>query len=105
MVESCISCEEIQSRICTLLDEISSLEGCQGAKISEGGVTFDYSEQIKSKHKALEVLEKLESRRCPKGAGDLYEWIHVPCVRPVTCTGSTCTVPSDMRQGRRRYRR
>lgn len=104
MVESCLSCEEIQSRICTLLDEISSLEECQGVTIDEDGIKVDRSEQIKAKYKALDTLEKLEARKCPKGAGELYEFLAVPCVRPATCVGVGCSNRTG-RVNRRRYRR
>jgi len=100
----CLTCDEIEQKICDLADEISTLTGCTGMRISEGDTTFDYNPQLEAKKEVLRTYRDLFKTKCV-GAMELYEFVNVPCVRPVTCTGSTCTVPSDMRQGRRRYRR
>ena len=99
----CLSCEAIQERICVLLDEISYLEGCQGVVVDSGDTEFDYREQIKAKYKALDILEKLEARKCSQGGGALYEFIQPVCTYPVDCGGGCSSARSQYRN-RRRYK-
>ena len=101
----CLTCEDVKERICLLLDELSSLESCQGVKVSDSGITYDYTEVIKAKYRALDALVKLEERKCPKGAGELWEFLAVPCVRPATCVGTVCSTSRQRGLNRRRYRR
>ena len=102
----CLTCEEIEQRICDLSDDLSSLSGCQGAKVESNGITFDYTEVIKSKREVLKLFVDLHATKCPKGAGDLYEFVQVPCVRPATCVGTAaCSTSRQRGLNRRRYRR
>jgi hypothetical protein len=104
MTADCLTCEEIEQRICDLSDELTSLTNCQGAKVSDNGVSFDYTEVIKIKRDVLKVFVELHSTKC-KGASALYEFVHVPCVRPATCVGTTCSTSQTMTRNRRRYSR
>lgn len=104
MTADCLTCEEIELRICEIADEISSLTGCSGISISEDDTKFDYTPALKAKQEVLRVYKSLHDSKC-KGAMPLYEFIHVPCVKPARCEGTGCNVPSDMRRNRRRYRR
>ena len=98
----CLTCEEIELKMCALADEIAAAEGCSGLKISEGGTQFDYSAQVKAKSEALKVYREMFELKC-KGANELYEFVHVPCVQPVNCVGSSCSRTSQ--RTRRRYSR
>lgn len=100
---ACLSCEELEELICSLAEEISSLTGCEGVRIKDDGEEFDYTIQTKAKIEALRVYESLYKLRCGAGAGELYEFVHVPCVKPATCAGTTCATPSRS-YNRRRYR-
>ncbi len=100
---ACLTCEEIELRICTLDEEISS-SSCGGLTVKEGDTTFDYSPEIKAKIDLIRVYRDLHKTKCGDGAGELYEFVHVPCVRPYTCQGSSCTSSSSLRSNRR-YRR
>lgn len=101
---ACLTCEEIEQKICDLADEISALTGCQGIQIKEDDTSFDYTPQIEAKLSILKTYQELHKAKCV-GAMSLYEFVHTPCVKPARCVGATCKTPSDMRQGRRRYRR
>lgn len=100
----CLTCEEIEQKICDLSDELSSLSGCQGAKVDSNGITFDYTLAIEVKRDVLETYVKLHESKC-KGANALYEFVHVPCVRPATCVGTACSTSRQRSMNRRRYRR
>lgn len=104
MTVDCLTCAEIEQKICDLADELSALSGCEGVKVSEGGTTFDYSERIESKKEVLRTYRELHRVKCI-GSMDLYEFTHVPCVKPANCEGASCTTPSRLRMNRRRYRR
>lgn len=101
---SCLTCEEIELRICELDAEISS-GTCGGMLVKEGDTTFDYSPELRLKIDLIRVYRDLHKTKCGSGAGELYEFVQVPCVKPYTCQGSSCaTVPSRNRTDRR-YRR
>ena len=103
MAAVCLTCTEIEQKICDLADELSALTGCGGVKITEDGTTFDYGPTVQAKIAVMNTYKDLYETRCA-GMTDLYEFVHVPCVKPARCTGSTCTAASRMRQNRRRYR-
>lgn len=100
----CLTCEEIEQRICDLSDELTSLSGCQGTVASDGGIQIDNSAAIKAKELVLNTFVELHKAKC-KGANELYEFVHVPCVRPATCVGTTCRPSWRTTNNRRRYRR
>lgn len=105
MSDSCLSCSELETKICTLAEELSSAESCGGLKVTEAGTTFDYSGQLQAKRDVLSTYRSLyNAKRCGE-AQDLYEFVHVPCVAPVNCEGSGCGTGSMRRGSRRRYRR
>lgn len=99
---ACLTCEEIEAKICELADAIAAADGCSGLKITESGTQFDYTAQIKAKSEALKVYQEMYALKC-QGANELYEFVHIPCVQPVNCVGSSCS-RSDYKT-RRRYRR
>jgi hypothetical protein len=100
---ACLTCEEIELRICELDVEISS-GTCGGLIVREGDTTFDHSPEIKAKIEVLRIYRDLHKTKCGSGAGELYEFVHVPCVKPYTCQGSSCSTVSGRRVDRR-YRR
>lgn len=99
----CLTCEEIELRICQLDDEISA-GACGGLLVREGDTTFDYSQEVKSKIELMRSYREIYKVKCGSvGAGELYEFVQVPCVKPYTCEGSSCaTIPR--RRVDRRYR-
>lgn len=99
----CLTCSELETQICDLVAELSSLEGCDGVKVSEDGTTFDFSVAISAKQTALRTLRELYSLKC-KGANELYEFLTVPCSKPSVCVGNRCSNVTR-RENRRRYRR
>lgn len=102
MTVDCMTCAAIEQKICDLADELGALTRCGGVRITEDGTTFDYSPALEAKKEALRAWREMFRMKC-EGSGDLYEFIHVPCVKPATCVGTSCNVPSKMRQNRRRY--
>jgi hypothetical protein len=106
MVVECMTCAEIEQKICDLADSLSEITECGGMKISEDGTVFDYSPALEAKKEAIRIYRDMYKLKCTgDGAGELYEFVHVPCVQPATCTGVTCNTPSRMRMNHRRYRR
>jgi hypothetical protein len=99
----CLTCAEIEQKICDLADEISSAS-CGGLVVREGDTQFDHSPEIRAKIEVLRTYRELHAVKC-KGANELYQFVHVPCVRPYTCVGSSCGPQSLPRHDRRRYRR
>lgn len=100
---TCLTCTEIEQRICDLADELSTLSGCGGVKVTEDGTTFDYGPAVAVKRDLIRLYKEMYESRCA-GTAELYEFVHVPCVKPARCTGTTCSTTSRMRQNRRRYR-
>lgn len=98
----CLTCEEIELKICELADQISAAS-CGGMLVKEGDTTFDYSPEAKTMIEVLRVYKDLFNMKC-KGAGDLYEFVQVPCVRPYTCVGDDCS-GAVVKSTHRRYRR
>lgn len=101
MTDNCLDCESVREQICDLLSVISNLEGCEGVVVESNGTKFDYRGQLEGKYKALEILEKLEARLCPKG--ELYEFTQAVCTYPVNC-GSGCSTARSQSRNRRRYK-
>ena len=98
----CLTCEEIELKICELADSISAAS-CGGMLVKEGDTTFDYSPEVKAKIEVLRVYKQMFEMKC-KGAGELYEFVQVPCVRPYTCVGDSCATAVRPKT-HRRYRR
>lgn len=101
---SCLSCAELEEKICALAEELAGAEGCAGQRIQEAGIQFDYSAQLTSKQEALKTYRGLyESQGC-NSSTQLYEYVHTACPRPASCTGNTCR-SRKMQRTYRRYRR
>lgn len=99
----CLTCEELEQKICDLADEIASAE-CNSLVVKESGTTFDYSAGIKAKQDVLKVYQEMFRMKC-SGASPLYEFVHVPCVKPAVCVGTTCRTGLRSSRTGRRYRR
>jgi len=98
---ACLTCEEIELKICELLDELATTV-CNGAIIQEGDTKIDFSAGMDGKNAQLRILKELWDIKCKGGgAGELYEFVTVPCVKPVTCVGSSCRSTSRLVTGRR----
>lgn len=102
MVAGCLSCEEIEAKICALYDQITD-PGCYALITKEGDTTIDRTAWLNSKVDVLKVYQDLfKSKKCGNRS-ELFEFIHVPCVKPSTCVGTGClTVPRQ--RNSRRYR-
>lgn len=98
----CLTCAQLETQICDLIAELSSLGVCDGMKVSEDGTVFDYSAGISAKQSVLKALRELYAMKC-KGANELYTFVQIPCVRPATCVGVGCSNRTS-RLSRRRYR-
>ena len=103
MPESCLSCEEIQQKICDLADEILNSE-CKDIIVVEGGTRFDYSAGFRLKSELLKTYREMFKMKC-SGAGSLYEYVSVPCVAPATCVGTSCRPNTHRNRTSRRYSR
>lgn len=101
---SCLSCEELETKICALAEELAGAEGCAGQRIQEAGIQFDYSAQLTSKQKALDTYRELYAAQGCNSSTQLYEFVHTACPRPAVCTGNTCRT-RKMHRTIRRYRR
>ena len=100
-MSSCLSCAELEAKICTLSDEISAAS-CD-VVIKEGDTTIDKTAGLKAKVQVLQSYQRMfESKKC--GSSDeLFEFVHVPCITPHTCRTRTCTSVPRIRN-QRRYR-
>lgn len=101
---SCLSCAELEEKICALAEELAGAEGCAGQKIMEAGITFDYSAQLTSKQKALDTYREIYNRQGCNASAELYEFVHTACPRPAPCVGDSCRNRKTPRTYRR-YRR
>ena len=98
---ACLTCEEIELRMCELLEELAA-SSCNGVVVQEGDTKMDYSQGLMEKNQQLAILKDLWNLKCGgAGAGDLYEFVHVPCVKPAVCVGPTCRQTTRLRTGRR----
>jgi len=102
-VADCLSCAELEQKLCDLADEIA-IASCDAQIWKEGDTSRDGTPGLKAKIDVMKMYQDLYKSKHCGSEGELYEFIHVPCVTPVTCVGSTCrTVPTVREQ--RRYRR
>lgn len=100
---SCLSCAELEAKICELSDEIAAAS-CDTLVTREGDTTIDKTEGIKAKIEVLKTYQELYKMRNCGASEELYEFVHTPCVQPSSCIGETClNVPRVRNQ--RRYRR
>jgi len=100
---SCLSCAELEAKICALSDEIAAAS-CDTLVTREGDTTIDKTEGIKAKIEVLKTYQDLYKMKDCGAAEELYEFVHVPCVQPSSCIGDTCLgVPRVRNQ--RRYKR
>lgn len=103
-MSECLSCSELETKICELSEEITAA-GCSALITKEGDTTFDHTPGLDAKIEVLKVYTDLYKLKNCGSASELYEFVHVPCVQPADCVGSTCgpVIPSIRNQ--RRYRR
>lgn len=98
----CLSCSELEAKICALAEEIAAASGCDGKIFKDEVGEMDYSPAIEAKQEVLRTYRDLYAAKCG-GVDQLYEFIHVPCVKPDKCVGSSCG-SRITRPTRRRYR-
>jgi hypothetical protein len=104
-MSSCLSCAELEAKICELADEMANDPGCAGHKVVEAGVSFDYTSQLMAKREALATYRQLwQDKRCGEATEGIYEYVHVACTKPVDCVGSGCRTRSTQRKPRRYVR-
>lgn len=103
-MSECLSCSELEQKICDLSDEIAAA-GCSALVTKEGDTTFDHTAALESKVAILKVYADLFKMKKCGASSELYEFVHVPCVQPAVCVGDSCrpSIPSIRNQ--RRYRR
>lgn len=100
-MSDCLSCMELEEKICELASWIS--EASCAVVIKEGDTVIDNSAALKSQVAILAIYQKLyDSKNCGMGS-EVYEFVNVPCVTPVTCDAGCHQVPTVRNQ--RRYRR
>ena len=105
-MSSCLSCGELESKICELAEELTSGEACGGIT-SQGGVTIDTREQIVQKQRVLETYRQMwTDKKCgEQNDAGLYEFVQTACVSPASCTGRSCRGSRTSARSTRRYRR
>lgn len=99
----CLSCEELEQKICDLSEQIAT-ESCDAHIWKEGDTTRDGTPGLKAKIEVLKVYQRLYEKKNCGSSSELYEFVHVPCVKPHTCVGDTCATVTPVRN-QRRYRR
>jgi hypothetical protein len=100
-MSSCLSCSELEEKICTLSEEIAA-SSCE-VVIKEGDTEIDKTSGLKAKVEVLKTYQRMfETKNC--GSSDeLFEFVHVPCITPHTCKSRVCTAVPRIRN-QRRYR-
>jgi len=103
-VSECLSCSELEQKICEL-SELIAAGGCDTTITKEGDTTIDRTPALNAKVKVLNGYIQMYKMKNCGSVSELYEFVHVPCVQPVDCSGSNCgpSIPSIRNQ--RRYRR
>jgi len=101
-VSDCLSCMELEEKICALAAQISD-PSC-AVLIKEGDTVIDNTATMKSQIAVLAIYQKLYDAKNCGMSNDLYEFVSVPCVTPVTCVGAGCKAVPRVRD-QRRYRR
>jgi len=104
---ACLTCEELDARICALAEELATADTCLGGRTTEAGVDFDNRGQLDAKKAALEAYRRMwETKRCGEAnEGQLYEFTAVACVTPGSCRTTGCRSSRQSLRGSRRYRR
>jgi hypothetical protein len=103
---SCLTCAELEAKICALAEEMATDPGCAGHKVVESGISFDYTSQLMAKREALSVYRQMwTDKKCgDTNEGGIYEFVHIACTKPVDCVGSSCRTRYSQRKHRRYYR-
>jgi len=102
-VTDCLSCVELETKICALAEEVA-VASCDTQIWKEGDTSRDGTPGLNAKMDLLRIYQDLYKMKNCGSTGELFEFIHVPCVTPVTCVGSSCrSIPAVREQ--RRYRR
>jgi hypothetical protein len=102
-VASCLSCEELEQKICDLSEEIT-VASCTASITKEGDTSEDRTPGLKAKIEVLKTYTDLYKAKKCGSSTDLFEFVHVPCVTPVSCIGDVCISTPTIRRNRR-YRR
>jgi len=102
-VSECLSCDELEQKICDLSEQIS-VASCDAQIWKEGDTTNDATFGLKAKIEVLKVYQSLYDRKNCGSRSELYEFVHVPCVKPQVCVGDDC-VSVPIVRNQRRYRR
>lgn len=99
----CLSCAELEQKMCDLAEEIRAAS-CDAQVWKEGDTTRDGTPGLKAKTDVLRLYQDLYKQKKCGSDGELFEFVHVPCVTPQVCVGSTCRSIPFVRE-QRRYRR
>ena len=100
---SCLSCEELEQKICDLAEEITTAS-CTASITKEGDTSEDRTPGLKAKIEVLKTYKDMYRDKKCGSSNDLFEFVHVPCVTPSPCVGSNCISTPTIRRNRR-YRR
>lgn len=103
-MSECLSCSELEQKICDLSEEIAAA-GCDTTITKEGDTTIDRTPAINAKIEVLKTYKELYKMKNCGTSSELYEFVHVPCVQPADCVGSTCRPVIKAIRNQRRYRR
>ena len=101
----CLTCQEIEEKICQLTEELANAESCLGQVRQEAGITLDQRGQLQAKQSALSTMRDLFKLKGCQESGQLYEFVHVPCVSVQSCEGSGCGGNRQSLRIPRRYHR
>lgn len=104
---SCLSCAELETKICDLADQLATDPGCAGIKKSEAGISHDTTAQLQAMRAALDTYKQLyEDKDCASQvtSTQLYEFVQTPCISRVGC-GDSCRTSRRQISSGRRYRR
>jgi transcription elongation factor Elf1 len=102
-VASCLSCEELEQKICNLSEEITEAS-CTASITKEGDTFEDRTPGLNAKIDLMKTYTDLYTAKKCGSSTDLFEFVHVPCVTPVSCIGDVC-ISTPLIRRNRRYRR
>lgn len=101
---ACLTCEELESKICELAESLATGGGCVN-KVREADVEFDYTADLTSKRTALQTYQQIyKDKGCDKVSEGLWQYVQTACVTSTSCYGGRCRVRSTQRRPRRYQR-
>jgi hypothetical protein len=97
----CLSCAELETKICELADELAS-DNCS-IVTKEGDTEIDRTPLIEAKQAALETYRTLYVEKKCGDIGDFAEMVSTACTTQTKCLTDSCRRRAKRFRGTRRY--